>query len=278
MMKNGGELNIYNFDDYKKFLKKYIYHNPIRGIIKDMAIAADVHRPYLSKVLNSHIHLLPNQLYGICKFIKLSEQETEFLLLLLEKDRSHKSPYQKYVENKLASIKKNEETKMKSSGRDNPVSMIDENLWIYYSHWIYPLVHISVSIPQLQNIEALCSFFGQKSERIQTTLIQLQKMGFVKKEKEKWVWLQGSWHSSQADPRSLWLHHHLRDLSQQNFQMYPQEGLYFSVTQTLSKKDFETLRNSLIEWIDNFNKTAAPSNPEIPVVFCCDYFQPGSFS
>ncbi len=270
------ELNIFDFSDYKTFLKTYIDKSTSRGIIKDLALAAHVHRPYLSKVLNGDIHLLPDQLYGICNFIKLIEAESEFLLLLLEKDRSNKSNYKKYIERKINNIRKAEEEKTKAYGRDTSVLKIDEDAWIYYSHWIYPMVHIAVSIPHLQRVEALSKVFEQRPERILQVLTQLLKMGFVKKEKDQWKWTQGSWHTSQSDPRTLLIHRQLRDLSHQNYQEYPKEGLYFSVVQSISENDFKELNKSIVRWIDKFNKTAAPSKPEVPVVFCCDFYQFGN--
>ncbi len=276
-MTENKELSLFHFNDYKKYLKTYIDKSPSRGIIKDLAIAANVHRPYLSKVLNSHIHLLPDQLYGICNYIKLMEVESEFLLLLLERDRSNKSNYKKFIERKINLMRKSEEEKVKGYGRDSILNNLDEDMWIYYSHWLYPMIHVAVSIPHLQTIENLSKFFELRQERIVQILTQLLKMGLIKKEKNLWSWLRGSWHTSQSDPRTLLIHRQLRDLSHNNFQEYPKDGLYFSVAQSISENDFNELHKSLVHWIDQFNKTAAPSKPEVPVVFCCDFFQFGKW-
>lgn len=269
------ELNIFNFDDYKKYLRTYIDQSSARGIIKDLSVAANVHRPYLSKVLNSHIHLLPDQLYGICRFLKLTEGESEFLLLLLEKERSDKIHYKKFIENKIKALIKTEEDKIKAYGRENHLSMTSEETWIYYSHWLYPLIHISTSIPAFQKIEVLSEIFGQKKEKILLILTQLLKMGFVRKEKDQWIWNQGSGHTSQDDPRTLWLYRHLRDFCHHVYQAEPKQGLHFSVIQSISKDDFKSLQQSLMKWIDDFNRIARPSKPEIPVVLCFDFFQIG---
>jgi len=265
-------ISIFSYESYKKFLRDIIQNSSKRGIIKELAHAATVHRPYLSKVLNDKVHLLPDQLFGISSYLELSEEETGYLLLLLELDRSDKSSYKKFVEKKLKEIRLAEEEKNKAIGKANIVASLDESAWLYYSHWLYPVVHISVSTPSLQKIENLARALNQRPDRIHQILMQLQKMGFVRKQNDLWIWNQGSWHTSKLDSRSLMFHKNLRDYTFEQVSLKMDRGVSFSATQSISSSDYKKLHQSIMSWITHFNKVATPSNPEVPVVLCCDFF------
>lgn len=274
-MDNKEFTRVFDFEDYKEFLKKFINESSQRGIIKELAEVAQVHRPYLSNVLNNKVHLLPDQLFGICNYLNLSESESAYLHLLLERSRTSNVIYKKHLTKKINAIKEEENKKIKAIGREHLLALNDADTWAYYSHWLYPLVHIAVSIPAFQRVDTLSQLLEINYQKILQILTHLEKMGLIKRERDLWKWHQGSWHSPKGDPRAIWLHRQLRDYSYQQYQADPKVGTYFSVIQSISEEDFQSLKKSLDEWIVAFNKKAAPSKPEVPIVFCCDFFRAG---
>ena len=76
--------SVYEFIDYKLFLKKCIAQSEQRGFTTRLAEAAGCQRSYFSTVLSGNIHLLPEHLFGICEFLKLSNDESEYLFLVLD--------------------------------------------------------------------------------------------------------------------------------------------------------------------------------------------------
>lgn len=267
--------SIFDYADYKDFLRAVVTESTQRGIVKLLADSAQVHRPYLSRVLNDKVHLQPEQLYGVSRYLQLSDSETEYLLLLLEKHRSSKSDFIKYVDSRIDILKKGHVEKTKTEGRTDASMALDVDSFTYYSHWIYPLVHVAVSIPSFQRIEVLSRKLGESLDRILQVLGHLERMGFVVKERDLWKWKKGSWHTSITDPRTTLNHRNLHDLSQRQFYLDPELGTHFSVIQSISENDFEKLRRSLLNWLSSFNKIAGPSKPEVAIGLCFDFFRIG---
>ena len=263
----------WQFTDYKVYLKTFLQQQSQKGLLTKLAVVAGVHRPYLSRVLTDKVHLLPEHLYGICEFIGLNEAETQFLLLLLEKDRSVSKSYKQYLEHKTKNLLKAANDRLKKGGRTGGGNEIsNEKVLLYYSHWIYPLLHVSVSIPELQTVKNLTKRFNLNEERVLNALQALKDMCLIEKKGELWLWTQGHWHSPQEDFRSLLLKRNLQDLSLSYYVDKPSTGFHLSIIQTLSQADMVKLQYSILDWVRQFNETAGPSKPEVPVVFNCDFF------
>lgn len=241
-----------------------------------MAEAAGVHRPYLSRVLIDKVHLLPEQLFGICEWLSLPEMEFQYLLLLLERDRSASPKYRAHLEEKIKSLKDRAIERLKEGGRTRSDSFASgDQVLLYYSHWIFPLLHIAVSIPALQSVSKIATAFSLSESWVRQTLESLSQMGFVQRQGNQWKWVKGQWHSPQNDFRSFLLKRNIQDLSYAQYVETPTNGLHLSIVQSLSKADFAKLQDSILDWVKHFNQIASPSPSEVPVIFNCDFFVVG---
>lgn len=72
-----------------------------------------------------------------------------------------------------------------------------------------------------------------------------------------------------ATHHSNWRMQALNDLPQRKA-----ESIHYSVVQSLSEEDAETLRFWVVEWVEEFKRKAGPSNPEELVCLNVDFFRP----
>src|SRR4051812_18663642 len=138
---------VWSFESYKEFLAALSKNGP-RGVISRLAEAAGCQRSYLSNVLRTHIHLIPDQAFGICRYLSLDETETAYFLLLLEKERAGTAAFRKHLEGELRQLQKEREDLAQRLARKPLQSEADQ--MIYYSAWHFAAIHILVSIPRFQ--------------------------------------------------------------------------------------------------------------------------------
>ncbi len=249
-------------------------------MLSRLSEAAECQRPYLSKVLQpeSGVHLTPDHMHGISRYLNLDEKQTRFLALLLEKDRASSPKYREHIKERLAELK-TEYLELKNQvGKKDELSSHEDNqsAALYYSNWLYSALHIAVSIPELQTLSALSKRFSLPAAHIQIHLFRLEKMGLIKRQRDRWHWLSGDLHLS-SQSQWIGLHHgNWRGQAALDATMPRPESLHYSVVQSISKEDVEKLKLKIMQWVKEFSKIASPSAPEELVCLNLDFFKPGS--
>lgn len=265
--------NIYEYTDYKVYLRLLIKNSKIRGFSTRLAEAAGCQKSYLSSALNGKAHLLPDQIYGISEFLKLNDEERDYFMLILDYQRANAIAYRKFVHKKIQQ-KQNAWKDLKNRIEARPLlnAETEVHLQNYYSNYLYAALHIASSIPQLQDLKKLSNYFSLPENLLENYLQQLQKMGLVEHKGSKWVWKSGDLHLPKDSPwinshHSGWRLQALTDLTLQR-----QDSLHYSVIQSLSSKDLERLRFQIVKWIQEFKEISGPSTPEELVCFNLDFF------
>jgi len=266
----------FEFASYKTYLRNLVEESQTRGLLSRLAEAADCQRPYLSKVLqrDSEVHLTPDHLFGMCEYLELSESESEYLKLLLEKERASQIKYRQSLEKRLVLLKNQHLNLKKQIGKEQ-LPFQEANSHFYYSYWLYAALHIAVSIPDLQTLPALAKKFGQAQEVLERHLRELEKLGLVREQNRKWIWHSGDIHLPKDSFLILPHHMNWRNQAVQNIPLRQADATHYSVVQSLSQRDYEDLRMQMLDWIKKFQKVASPSAAEELVCFNLDFFRVG---
>lgn len=149
-----------------------------------MANFTRIQKPYLSKVMNGRADFNSDQLYMSCKYLEISDEEINYLLLLLEYERC---TYPERREQLLAKIQKTQDSK-----RDSKNSLIkdiqamdakgfDESIHIeYYLDPIILIVHMFLTIPRFkENIELIATELFLSPEHLNEILKKLVAMSII---------------------------------------------------------------------------------------------------
>lgn len=157
-------MNIYTSKDYRKILSNMMEEKKFldkKYTFQDMAKYIRVQKPYLSKVLNQRADFSSDQMYLACEYFSFNEDETKYMMLLLELDRT---TYEKRKKKILTEINAIQDSKRDSknvianqiqniSAQDFDKSSMSD----YYLDPLIQIVHIFLLIPRFTKNPKLIS-------------------------------------------------------------------------------------------------------------------------
>jgi len=175
-------MNVYNFDDYRKFFAQRVKSARASGSSLTFAKIADqmgVQRSYFSQVLNGRGNLTADQLFLAGKACALAEEDIEFLVLLLEIERCS------VKERKSKLVQQREQLRAKSLRTESFVSLdsvrpANDSYNIYYSDPYCPIVHMCLTVPKFrEDIRHISSRLGISMARLEAALAVLSQCRII---------------------------------------------------------------------------------------------------
>jgi uncharacterized protein (TIGR02147 family) len=265
-------MTTFEFTDYKSFLKNKICENSgVFGYKGKLANAAGCHRAYLSQVLNSHIHLTPDHAAGLALFWSLGRVERDYFLEMVNHARAATPTLRKMIDEKLALLKAKNTTvsgRIKKPKIESPMLQMK-----YYSSWHYSAIHIILTVSKFRNISVIAERLGISKSAVSAALTTLALGGLVEKKGENWVPTSYDLHLPNQSPLGSNNHLNWRGRAIQDSQNTDSDGVHFTAVYSLSEKDFQKIRNLLLELVSKTRETALASNEEDVFSFCCDLFR-----
>lgn len=264
--------DLYAFTDYKKYLKFLLDQGDKSwGLVSKLADACGCQRSYFSRVVNAEVHLTPDHAYNLSQYLSLAETETEYFLCLLEKDRASTSSYRERQMQKIKRMKEEHEDLQKIVNRP-PVSL-SEKEFQYYATWYMSALHILVSIPKYQTSASIAQKLQLDLASVEEALLKLQAFGLVRYENKKWTFNSSEIHVSKNSPLVSLHHNNWRQRAILDSQKTKTDGIHFTVVQSVDKEAWEKIKNKLLQFIEDFSKTAGPAASEELICMTCDFFK-----
>lgn len=268
-------MNLYDFLDYKKYLKFRLGREKQRTGAKSKAAQfIGCQTAYLSQVLNGHAQLSLEQAQKMSEFLSHAPEETHFLLLLVQFQRAGTKELEVYFKNQLDEIL-DQRQKIKSRVDVNrEMSELQKNK--YYSSWVYAAVHIALSIPELQNPQKISQYLEIELNRTYEILNFLKESGLAIQ--EEGIYKIGPSHVHLGNDEDNILKHH------SNWRLKALQGLdrgrsqivNYAVTYSVAKSDVQKIKNKLLDVIQENMKIVAPSKEEVLMCNIIDFFELGS--
>ncbi len=264
---------IFAFTDYKEYLKRCITEaKPSRGFMTKLAQAAGCKSSYLSAVLKSKVNLTPDHANGLCRFLKLSDLETDFFMLMLEFERSANRDLRRRIETKMK-ILKTEQEKISNRVRANVLQSGSPELRYYYQ-WYWMAVHLITSIPEFQRSpKTIAEKLQLQEPMVRQILEELIELGYVKFEQGRWLYSNVNYHLSNQSPEVILHHNNWRQRAILSASNGTTDSIHYTSVMTLSRNDFELLKTQILLWINESRSIAEPSPGEEMVCFNLDYFK-----
>ena len=274
-------MDIFLFDDYKTYLKKRVDSEKDNwGLWAKLAKAANCQATYLSSAIKGKVHLTAEHILGISQFWKLSENETDYFLFLLEYNKAGTKELKNYFKNKIQKIKHEYENlgsrlklpKLEIGAREN----------IYYSAWYWSALHVIVSIPEYQTTHAIAHRLLLPIDFVEQALKELEKLDIVGFDGKKWKMKTADLHIPK-NSLMIGIHHNnwrqkaVMNSTMSNFVMSHSSiphsnSVHYTAVYSLSKSDYQHLKDKMRDLIEHSRKLVAPSKEEELVCFTCDLF------
>lgn len=250
------------------FSKNSMVH---RGFITQLAQICGCDRTYISQVLNGKADLLPDHLVKLCEYLDMNEKESEYFLYLLLKDRSTTATGKNLFEEKLKKLKDDalDLTNKVQSKKD--VEEINEKYkTLYYSNWLYPLIHTLTSIESFQTIESISKKINMSETQVLPFLKTLVEMNLVAKKNNKFIHSGNNLYLARESAQIYSLH--LQTRLESVRRSYEKKDIHFTNIFAVSLEDVDKLRSQILSLIEEHRKSVHNSGSEVVGVFNCDFF------
>lgn len=259
-------IDIFEFEDYRKYLENI---TKSRGMLSRLAEAAKCQPIYMSRIISGKAQLSLEQAGLIRGILQLDDVKFDYFILLVEFDRAGSSQMRAYFKSKIEAIRKDRLDMQKRFSEAR--TLTPEHQATYYSSSQYAAIHASLSVPELQTVQALTEGFGIGRERVIEILSFLVSVGLAVEESGRFRIGLARLHLGKNS--NLIRQHHtnwrveaIKALDRNA------DDLHYSAVITASEEDVRVLREHWIKALEEFNKIVAPSKEEKVQAIVLDFF------
>ena len=265
-------MTIFEFHDYRVFLRKHIERLPRngRGEINQMARSAGIHPSLLSQILAGTKNLSLEQAQLIASHLGLTTQETEYFLNLVLYQRAGTANLKTFFKEKLNNLKQASLELSQRVRQDRQLS--EEEKSILYSHWLYLAVWLFTSIGSGKSLEDIASRFEISRERATEIINFLLSTNLCILDHGTYKMGSQSVHVGRASPHVHKHHTNWRIRAVDASDKISADELMYTAPMSVSKNDFKKIRERLTEVIKEVTDSAIASKAEDLVYFGLDFF------
>jgi uncharacterized protein (TIGR02147 family) len=265
-------VNIYEFHDYKAYLKKVEASRSKvqRGFRTRIAEATGTQSAYISQVLNGHMHFSLEQAWRISELLNLNQAEINQFLLLIEYARAgHQELQQHFLKLMNESREKNLNLKERISEK---FMLTPEAQTIYYTQWYFAAIHILVTIPKFRTPVTIANTLNLNIHVTTDAIVFLISCGLLIEKKGEVYPGPAQLHLGKDSPNLVKHLSNWRIKSIQNLEKHNDKNLYYSTISSLSKKDVEKIRDKFVQVIEEYVGIVKDSKEEALYSFNLDFF------
>lgn len=266
-------MTIFDFDDYKRYFRFYISRLPKKGHgqITRMAEYLNVNPTLLSQILSGPKDFTLEQSFELCKYMGLSSIESDFLLLLIEKERAGSKNLQNYFQGKLLALKEQGAKLAAHVVQDH--KMDDTTRAVYYSTWMYSALRLLTSIEDFQSADAIAKRLGiTRAAAVQMLRFLVDHQLCLEKDGRYTAGPQRTY----LEPGSPFIgRHHLnwRMKAMQKVDTLTEQEMMFTSPLAISREDFEAIRKDLSAMIQKALGRVKESKSESLFCLNVDFFE-----
>lgn len=263
---------IFDYDDYKNLMNALIESKPQNGRGQRKLLAEAVHCQvaYITHVLSGDNHFSLEQAEAAGRFFNLTKEELEYLLVLVQYNRAGTPTLKRIFHSQLEERRKRNRLLKHRLKIKETLSAEDQA--IYYSSWHFAAIHILLTLPDFDTTETIARKFSLSSERVLEVLEFLLRLGFVKKEQNRYIVASAMLHL-ESDSALISKHHvNWRIKTLQTLEHIDEDSLHYSLVFSISKRDLSKVRETLVEALENCADIIRPSKEEEVAALCVDLF------
>lgn len=265
-------INVYSFKDYSSYLNAILQERDkaTRGSRKALAEAMGCQSAYVSHILSGRNHLSLEQADAASRFLNHGEEERHFFLLQVQHDRAGTTALRKYFHRQLEALLSQRElvqTRLRSETQLAPDQQAR-----YYSHWIYPAIHMVLMLKDYQTAEAVARRLKLEIDEVQEAFRFLEHSGLVRFEGEKTVTNLALLHLPASSPLIRPHHTTWRLHAAERIGAGRSDHLHYSGALALSLIDSQKIRSIFLEALERTKTVAQDSHEEDVFALAIDFY------
>lgn len=265
--------NLFNYDDYKVYLTERITYQAglDRSYRTKLSEFVQCQPSYLSQVLNAKPDFTLEQAHRLNQFFLHDKVEARFFILLVEKSRAGTKDLKQFFQDQILEAKKARFDLKKRLKDTEELNEKDQNK--YYSAWFYSAIHVIVAIPEYQSVSKISQRLNLPEELVVEALSFLQESGLLEDHEGKFVVTKKRIHLERESTFIQRHHINWRSQALQSAEKNLTTDLHFSSVVSLSKADFEKVKEIYVKAIHSAREVIRPSPEEEIMAMTLDVFK-----
>ena len=266
-------MSVFNFSDYRAFLRDSIARLPKNGYgeVNRIAKYCDVHPSLISQVLGEtkHLNLEQAQLAG--EYLGLTNHESEFLLNLVQLERAGTEKLKKFFRGRIETLKKSSAELSQRIRQDRTLTEIE--ISTFYSHWLYAAVWVLTSLGHGATVAEAAEWAHVSRERATEVLQFLAQTGLCVQNENRFEIGPHSIHLPRGSVHLPKHHANWRIKAIEASDQISSEELMYSAPLSISKENFSRVREKLADAIKDVAEHSVGSEvAEGVACFNLDFF------
>ena len=265
-------MSIFDFSDYRLFLRKHIESLPKkgRGSVNRIAAHLGVHSSFVSQVLTSTRDFSLEQAHLLCSFMGLKAIETDYFMLLVERDRAGTKLLKDYFTEKLDRLKKDSLEIASRIPQDR--GLTDYERSVFYSSWLYSAIRLWTSVGDGKTLDEVAQRFSLPRAKAIKILQFLAEIQLCTEINGRYKMGAQRIHLDRKSPFITKMHSNWRIKSIEASESLDDTEMMFTAPLSVSKKDFEQIREQLVALIQSVSEKVTASDPEDIACLNIDFF------
>jgi uncharacterized protein (TIGR02147 family) len=264
-------MNIFDFKDYRKYLKKRINNMPRRGRgeLSRMARVLGIHNTMMSHIMKETADLTLEQTLKLSDHWGLNNIERDYLVELVNWSRAGDTKTREYCSERIEKIRLQAQDLKTRLQAKNELS--EEDRAFYYSSPIYSQVRLLSSIRRFQTFEALERETQLSSRKLRAVVDFLVSRNLCTEEGGKICYSDTRTYIEAGSALVARHHQNWRDKVREKTENLRDEDLMFTYPTAMSEPDFLILREKMAHFIREFKEVSVPSPSEHLYCFNLDW-------
>lgn len=264
------KIDLFNFNSHHAILLWKIEQAEGRGTKSKLAHAVNCQASYLSLVLKGKANLSLEQVEAACRHFAFNADETEFTLLLTQKDRAGTTYLKDHFAQKIDALKARRLLLVERVGK--ATSLTPDQQATYYSAWTYAAVHIALTIPELRTPGAIRAYLGVTMEQVMKALEFLESVGLCVKVGDEYQTTKNVVRLSKESNNIVKHHTNWRLRAIDSLERERDHEMHYSAVFSANRETALKLKDSMLEHIKTFLKDIQAADEKDLYVMCFDLF------
>ncbi len=263
---------VFNYDNYKGFVQDWVKSQPKEGYgqLSRMAEKLRTNPVSISQIFRGDRELNLEQAAKLCDFLGFNTLESDYFLLLVQKDRAGSHDLQQIFARQLKELRGRGQL-FKNRIRHSEISENDK--LFYYSSWLPTAVWLAASLPQLGSSAKIAAYFKWPEAEVAECLRFLLDRGLLRKKAAGFDFGENMMLLSKESPHNRRNLLNWRIKAMQVMEQKNEENLYFTASLAMSRSLKKKIREEIKAFLLEQMKQVPASPSECLVALNVDWFE-----
>jgi len=266
-------MNIFLFEDYKKYFVARIRDMPGRGKGQRKKIAQhlQIHSSFLTQIFRGSAHLSAEQAHSLGTYLGLSDIELRYFICLVQFNRASRPEFKKFLAKELDGIRK--KSAEYSGATHTQAELTERDLSIFFSEWEFSAVYAALGIESCRTIDGASAYLNISQQQIRRIFEFLLSTGLAERDGEQVRMGKRRLHIPPGSPLVTRHHTNWRLQAIENAALtHRRSDFQFTFPLAIGDSDERGFREQLAKMIHQLEETLKETRPTRVVCFNIDWF------